>query len=128
MAGMQWDWERSELSVGTLGFDYRGKKGERFRFEYRYRRDRVDQFDLRIFWPINERWRVLSRLNYSFADSDLLEIQGGVEYESCCWAIRTVLRRYLKNREGDYRDGIYFELNLKGLASVGTQSNRLFYD
>ena len=71
---------------------------------------------------------MLSRLNYSFADSDLLEIQGGVEYESCCWAVRTVLRRYLKNREGDYRDGIYFELNLKGLASVGTQSNRLFYD
>jgi LPS-assembly protein len=128
MASMQWDWERSQLSLGTLGFDYRGKKGERFRFEYRYRRDRVDQFDFRVFWPINERWRVLSRLNYSFADSDLLEIQGGVEYESCCWAIRTVLRRYLKNRDGDYRDGIYFELNLKGLASVGTQSNRLFYD
>jgi LPS-assembly protein len=88
----------------------------------------VDQFDFRIFWPINESWRLLSRLNYSFADSDLLEIQGGIEYESCCWALRTVVRRYLKNRDGDYRDGIYFELNLKGLTSVGTQSSQLFDD
>ncbi|MBT8049415.1 MAG: LPS assembly protein LptD [Xanthomonadales bacterium] len=128
VAGMQWNWDQRELDVGTLGFNYRGKKGERLRFEYRYRRDRVDQFDLRAFWPINERWRVLSRVNYSFADSDMLEIQGGVEYESCCWAIRAVVRRYLKNRDGDYRDSIYLELNLKGLTSVGNKSQQLFRD
>jgi LPS-assembly protein len=128
IAGLQWDWERSQVSVGSLGFNYRGKSGERVRFEYRFRRDRVDQFDFKAFWPINEAWRVLSRVNYSFADSDLLELQAGIEYESCCWAIRTVLRRYLKNRDGDYRDGIFIELNLKGLTSVGNQANRLFYD
>ena len=126
LAGAQWDWENQELAVGTVGFNYSGKQGERLRFEYRYRRDRVNQFDFRIFWPINERWRVLSRVNYSFADSDLLEVQGGIEYESCCWAVRTVLRRYLKNQDGDYRDGIFFELNLKGLVSVGNQDQRLF--
>jgi LPS-assembly protein len=75
---------------------------------------------------VNQRWRILSRLKYSFADDDLLEIQGGVEYESCCWALRTVLRRYLRNRDGDYRDGIYLELNLKGLASVGSGPRDLF--
>ena len=69
---------------------------------------------------------MLSRVTYSFADDDLLELQGGFEYESCCWAFRTVLRRYLKNRDGDYRDGIYVELNLKGLASIGSGSRNLF--
>ena len=69
---------------------------------------------------------MLSRVNYSFAENDLLEFQAGVEYESCCWAIRTVYRRYLKNRDGDYRDGIYLELNLKGLASIGTRTQDLF--
>ena len=125
IAGMQWDWERRRLDVGSLGFKYQGTKGERIRFEYRFRRDRVDQFNFNIFWPINESWRVLSRVNYSFSDDDLLEIQGGVEYESCCWAFRTVVRRYLKNRDGDYRNGIYVELNLKGLASIGTGSGQL---
>lgn len=128
IAGVQWDWDNSNLDVGTMGFNYRGQKGERLRFEYRYRRDRVDQFDVRAFWPINERWRLLSRVNYSFADSDMLEVQGGIEYESCCWAIRTVYRRYLRNRDGEYRDSVYVELNLKGLTSVGNKSQRLFRD
>jgi LPS-assembly protein len=39
----------------------------------------------------------------------MLETQAGIEYESCCWAIRTVYRRYLKNRDGEHRDGIYLE-------------------
>jgi len=126
IAGLQYDWEENRVDVGSLGLRWSGKKGMRIGFEYRFRRDRVDQFDFRFFWPINERWRVLSRVNYSFADNDVLEIQGGFEYESCCWAVRTVLRRYLKNRDGDYRDGIFFELNLKGLASLGTRAQDLF--
>ena len=124
--GAQWDWETNKLDVASLGASYAGSTGQRASFDYRFRRDRVDQFDLRLFWPVNERWRVLSRVNYSFAENDLLEIQAGVEYESCCWAIRTVVRRYLKNRDGDYRDGIFLELNLKGLASIGTRAQDMF--
>jgi LPS-assembly protein len=71
VAGLQYDWERNRFDVGSLGFRWSGRKGQRIGFEYRYRRERVDQFDFRIFWPINERWRVLSRVNYSFADNDV---------------------------------------------------------
>lgn len=124
--GAQWDWDLDQLDVGMLGIEYRSKRGLRSAFEYRYRRDRVDQFDLRVLWPVTERWRLLTRFNYSFSDRDMLEFQGGVEYESCCWALRTVLRRYLKNRAGEYRDTIFIELNLKGLASIGSRGARLF--
>ena len=124
--GLQWNWDDSQLDVGMVGLRYEGEMGRRASFEYRYRRNRVDQFDLRAYWPINQRWRVLSRVNYSFADRDMLEIQGGVEYESCCWAFRTVVRRYLKNRDGDFRNTIYLELSLKGLASIGTRGEELF--
>jgi len=126
VASIQWDWDRSELDLGSFGLRYSGENGEQIAFDYRYRNEEVDQFDFRIFWPIGERWRILSRVNYSFADDDLLEFQGGVEYESCCWAVRTVLRRYLKDRDGDYRDGIYLEMNLKGLARVGSGTRDLF--
>ena len=125
-AGLQWNWDRNRFDVGTLNLGWSGEQGQRVAFEYRYRTERVDQFDLRLSWPIGERWMVLSRLNYSFADDDLLELQGGFEYESCCWAIRTVLRRYLRNRDGEYRDGIYVEFNLKGLASIGSGPSGLF--
>ncbi len=124
--GAQWNWEQSQVDVASFGVSYTGKEGLRASFDYRFRRDRVDQFDLRAYWPVNESWRLMSQVNYSFEDSEMLELQGGLEYESCCWALRTVMRRYLKNREGDYRNGIYVELNLKGLASVGTRARDLF--
>lgn len=127
-AGLQWDWEEDQLDLGMVGVQYRGEEGRRAAFEYRFRRGRVDQFDLRFYWPIKDSWRILSRVNYSFDDNDMLEFQGGVEYESCCWAIRTVVRRYLKNRDGEHRNAIYVELALKGLASVGTRGRELFRD
>jgi len=125
-AGAQWNWQDNELDLGMFGVQYLGDEGRRAAFEYRYRQERVDQFDFRIFWPITNSWRALSRVNYSFADSDMLEFQAGVEYESCCWALRTVVRRYLRNRDGDYRDSIYVEFNLKGLASIGSSGRELF--
>ncbi|NIP17466.1 MAG: LPS assembly protein LptD [Xanthomonadales bacterium] len=126
--GVQWNWENSELDLGTLGLDYRARGGSRVGFEYRYRRDRLDQFDFRFHWPINERWSTLSRLKYSLDDSDLLEALVGVEYESCCWGVRLVGRRYLRSRFGDERDAIYLELHLKGLGSFGRRTQPLFYD
>ncbi|MDX1380409.1 MAG: LPS assembly protein LptD [Xanthomonadales bacterium] len=124
--GLQWDWDDSELDVATIGADWRGEYGQRLAFEYRFRRDRVDQIDVRALWPFGDRWRVFSQVNWSFDDSDLLEAQFGVEYESCCWALRTVFRRYLKNREGDTRDAIYLELHLKGLSSLGRRAVPIF--
>ncbi|MGH8034049.1 MAG: LPS-assembly protein LptD, partial [Lysobacterales bacterium] len=47
-AGVQWDWEQNEVDVTTLGFSYAGSTGQRTSFDYRFRRDRVDQFDFRI--------------------------------------------------------------------------------
>lgn len=126
--GAQWNWENTELDLGTFGFDYRTTGGSRVGFEYRYRRDRLDQFDFRHFWPVNEKWNVISRLKYSLDESDLLEAQAGIEYESCCWAARLIARRYLRSRGGDERDALYLELNLKGLGSFGRRPPPLFYD
>ncbi len=125
---MQWNWENGELDVGTLGLDYGSGNGTRVGFEYRFRRDRLDQFDIRYLWQVNPSWTVISRLKYSLDDDELLEAQAGIAYESCCWGIRLVGRRYLRSRFGDERDAIYLELNLKGLGSFGRQPQPMFYD
>ena len=78
-------------------------------------------------WPINERWSLYSRINYSLADSELQEGLIGLEYESCCWALRVAARRYLKDRQGGTRDGLFVELRLKGLGAFGRRSPPLFY-
>jgi LPS-assembly protein len=126
--GVQWNWETGKLDVGTLGLDYGSGNGTRVGFEYRFRRDRLDQFDIRYLWQVNPSWRFISRLKYSLDDDELLEAQAGIAYESCCWGIRLVGRRYLRSRFGDERDAIYLELNLKGLGSFGRQPQPMFYD
>ena len=50
------------------------------------------------------------------------------EYDSCCWGLRVVAKRFLRNREGDHRDALYIQLVLKGLGSSGRRAAPLFYD
>lgn len=124
----QWDWQNSQFDVAVLGASYTARSGLRLGAEYRYRRGTVDQFDVRYYQPINESWRVLARVNYSMLDNDLLAAEAGFEYDSCCWALRLIAKRYLRNREGDHRDAIYVQLALKGLGNFGRKSAPLFYD
>ncbi len=125
--GIQWNWENRELDVGVAAIDHRARNGSRLAFEYRFRRDRVDQFDVRYLWPVNENWRLFSRVSYSLDNSSLLEGLVGVEYDSCCWALRVAVRRYLRDRNGGERDALYAELRLKGLGAFGRREPALFH-
>ena len=124
----QWNWQNSEIDVAVVGVTHSAANGRRLGAEYRYRRGSLDQFDIRYYQPINERWRVLGRVNYSLQDSDLLSAEAGFEYDSCCWALRFVAKRFLRNREGDHRDALYVQLILKGLGNIGRRTAPLFYD
>jgi len=126
--GAQWDWQNSKIDVAVLGIEHSASTGRRLGAEYRFRRDSVDQFDLRYYQPVNESWRVLSRVIYSFEERDFLAAEAGFEYDSCCWALRVAFKRYLRNREGDHRDAIYLQLLLKGLAGIGRRAAPFFYD
>lgn len=124
----QWDWQNSQFDVTVIGATYTARNGLRLGAEYRYRRGSVDQYDIRYYQPINESWRVMGRVNYSMLDNDLLSAEAGFEYDSCCWALRFVAKRFLRNREGDHRDAIYVQLILKGLGGFGRRTAPLFYD
>ena len=126
--GTQWDWQNSQFDVAVIGATYRARNGMRLGAEYRYRRGSVDQYDIRYYQPVNEAWRVMGRVNYSMLDNDLLSAEAGFEYDSCCWALRFVAKRFLRNREGDHRDAIYVQLILKGLGGFGRRTAPLFYD
>lgn len=124
----QWNWKTNQIDVAVLGAKYTSNSGLQLGAEYRYRRNNLDQFDIRYYQPINESWRILGRFNYSLKDSDVLAAEAGFEYDSCCWALRVVGKRFLRNRDGDHRDAIYLQLILKGLGNIGRRSPPLFYD
>jgi LPS-assembly protein len=127
-AGLQWDWENGETEVARLGLSYRGNNAGRAALGYRMRRDEVDQADARFRYPVNERLNLIGRVLYSFEDDDTLEVLGGIEYESCCWALRLTARDYVRDREGERQTSVFLELELRGLASLGRVPYELFRD
>jgi LPS-assembly protein len=52
-----------------------------------------------------------------------LERFAGFEYRSCCWRVRFGLRRYVSNHNGSQDTGVWLQLELGGLASVGSASD-----
>jgi LPS-assembly protein len=82
--------------------------------------------DLSVFWPVHTHWNVIGRRNYSMRDHRHKEWLAGLEYDSCCWALRLVTRSYVTNLEdpnwGDHPEtnrSLMLQLELKGLSNVG---------
>ncbi|MEM7027486.1 MAG: LPS assembly protein LptD [Pseudomonadota bacterium] len=103
---------------------YNPAPGKVINMSYRVRRDATDieQSDISVHWPINNKWSVVGRWNYAVPEGRSLETFAGVEYESCCWAARAVARRYLTDIDGDFQTGIFFQVELKGLAGIGKKT------
>ena len=88
---------------------------------YRSPRDTGEWSDLSFAWPLGTRWRAVGRWSYALDTRSTVEAFGGVEYEDCCWAFRTVARRFLSGA-GEYSDGFFFQIELKGLTGVGSRT------
>jgi LPS-assembly protein len=52
----------------------------------------------------------------------------GLEYSSCCWAVRVITRRFVSSRTGDSDTSIGLQLELKGLSSVGVDNDAFLRD
>jgi LPS-assembly protein len=115
----QWDPEIDHSVLGSAGLQYRFENGSIANLAYRYRRNLLEQVDLSTAIPLNERWKLIARFNQSLRDDSILEAFAGFEYESCCFAVRMLGRRYVRNLEGELNNAIFFELELKGLARIG---------
>lgn len=120
--GGQWDAHHDWTELGYAGASWRFHDRGLARLNYRYRRGQLEQVDVAGLVPLNANWRLIARWNQSLADDRLLEGFGGVEYESCCIAVRVLARRYLRNFEGELNNGLMFELELKGLGSIGRRT------
>lgn len=111
--------DEREFNRLAAGIKYR-KDGKRLEVAYRYRRELLEQSDILAAFPIGGRWDVVGRWRFSLADSSTIESLAGLEYETCCWTVRTTWRRYIADTSGEYDAGIYLQLELKGLGAIGT--------
>lgn len=84
----------------------------------------LNQTDFSAVWPLTEKWKFIGRWNYNISHNYPQTYYGGLEYEACCWAFRTMVGRsfdYLQpNNRPVFDQQIYFQIALKTLGNVGT--------
>lgn len=109
---------------------------------YRYQRDPLpdqiysprgqNQVSLGVQWPFTNRWYGVGRVDYSMRRDEsqgesprITQAIAGLEYKGdCCWTGRVVYQRYAV-AANDTNTAIFFQLELTGLGSLGTDPMKL---
>ncbi|MDZ7750507.1 MAG: LPS-assembly protein LptD [Gammaproteobacteria bacterium] len=139
--GIQWDEENDWVEKGTTQLRYQPNEEAVVNLAYRFVRDSrderdrrfkdrtIEQTDVSARWPIGVSTALVGRWNYEITNDRTLDSFVGVEYENCCWGIRAVARRFLKDgdivgagTDTDYSTGFFVQLQLKGLAGIGSEA------
>ncbi len=117
---LQWNPVGNQLVRANNVLRYQTSHDQRFSLGYEFRQGLFNQADASFVLPIKDRWHVAGRLIYSFRDASTFGAFGGLEYETCCWAIRGGARRYISNVNGNFSTGVFMQFTLKGLTRIGT--------
>ena len=121
---IQWNPDEKRTVRSSLSLGYRPDNDHIVNFTHRVvnnvdLQQRTEQIDLSAIWKLNDTWRLAGRWNYSLDADRSIESLLGVEYDSCCWAVRFAARRYISDDGEDHDSSIYLQLVLKGLAPLG---------
>ena len=152
-AQYEYDTDARRSNRGYVSLHYRNIDTAIVNFTYTLtdnsvQRDRLlrpdEESDISFLWPMSNNVNLIGRWNYAWDSQQTIESLLGVEYNGCCWKARVVFRRNLEEprRIGltmpggtlqfitDRRaeSGIYFEFQLRGLASLGGRLNSLIQD
>ncbi len=108
------------LERTNISFQYKPGYRKLANIGYRYRRGVQNQIDTSILWPLGKQWHFVGRWYYDIGATKLLENLAGLEYQSCCWSTRLVMRSYLDDISGSINRTILLQFTLKGLTSFGS--------
>jgi len=124
----QWNPDQSRTEYSDVRVQFQPASDRVVNAAYRFRNDLLEQVDVSAAWPFAARWRGFGRWVYSLQEDKTLDQFVGLEYGSCCWALRIVTRRFLSSRTGDVDTSVGLQLELKGLSSVGTDAESFLRD
>ncbi|MFL6600644.1 MAG: LPS-assembly protein LptD [Steroidobacteraceae bacterium] len=121
--GLQWNPESSQTERSEVNIQYKPSGQSVVNVGYRYQRSVLEQAEISSSWPVADAWNIFARGIYSLKDHKPLERFAGFEYRACCWRVRFGARSFVSTRSGSSDTGVYLQLELTGLASVGSESD-----
>lgn len=142
------DWlfnpKNSRIMRASTELAYNDARKRFFSLGYRYVREDplattsvpMDQLDAVATFPLKAQWQLFGRLFYDLESSRELDTFIGFEYDDCCYRLRVMARRWLdsklaelvNDRDRHYDNGIFLEVDLKGLTSSGARVQQLLQE
>ncbi|NHA15044.1 LPS-assembly protein LptD [Thioalkalivibrio sp. XN279] len=123
--GYQWDNVSDTTRLAQFRLQYQPAPNRVVNLAYRYRPDLLEDIAFSMGWPLSDRWSFVTALEYSLRDKTTVDQVLGVQYESCCWAIRFAATEQVSRRDGSTDNAIRLQVEFKGL---GGQSARRRYE
>ena len=114
----QYNTDGNGLVRGNILARYNPEPGKLLNIGYRYTQAFLEQFDVSGQWPLSRGWYGVGRYNYSVRESKPIEAVAGLEYDAGCWQARAVIQR-VETATANANYGLFFQLELSGLASIG---------
>ncbi len=128
---VQYDTQSDRLTQSNLSLDYRGKNDTLAQLNHRYSRDvsgiDIEQLGLNTTFPLTKEWQFVGGYYRDLTLDRSIESYVGLQYESCCWALRLVYNRridtnleqfrILTNQDVQFDSGISLQFVIKGIGS-----------
>lgn len=135
-ANIAWDPNFHQFDTANLNLQYNSGENHIVNLWYNFTREgdpvitlsNVDKLDLNrigisLSWQIVQKWNLLGDFSYNISHKHTLDYFYGVEYESCCFAIRFVQSNTFINVDANgnntYKPAFYLQVLLKGLGNFG---------
>ncbi len=121
-----WNHKNDEVDRGSFRIAYEAGPKRHFSTSYYWNRSTLsEQTDIALSWPLSARWQLVGRHLFAHRETRTMEAIAGLEYTSCCWSLSILHRRYQYAELDEPNESIMLQLQLKGLASIGSPIERI---
>ncbi|UQY44825.1 LPS assembly protein LptD [Mixta hanseatica] len=146
--GVQYDTRLDNIAQGNAVVEYRRDADRMVQLNYRYSspeyvasalnrnitnnpiyENGISQVGMTASWPIADSWAVVGAYYYDTKEKKAAEQLVGLQYSSCCYAVRVGYQRKINGWENDdskYENQISFNIELRGLSpNYGLGTNQM---
>lgn len=132
-----WDPQDPQLTNATGSIAYDVDSNHTIKFGYNYIAGSTPANDSRYLttsfsWRVLNHWQVFNYLYYNLEQNYPQSLLGGIEYDTCGWALRFFATRTFNNISyngnqisNQFDNGFVIQWQLKGLGSVGNSPDLL---
>lgn len=139
---VQYDDDAGQISQSHLSLNYRANKYTLAQLNHRYTRsvsgNKIEQVGIMTGFELADQWQFVAGYQRDLTNHRSIDSYFGLQYESCCWAIRLVSNRHINTNlaqlaqtssglPSSFDSGISLSFTIKGInGSHGFDISEMF--